>query len=150
MEDLGRVLVVSEDEHLVKRLEASLVEAGHRVVCFTDPWVALRFVKMEPAHVLVVDHSLLAMEARDFFARATKSCPNSLRILLTDFDQAQRPILDMHPCNIFRYLAKPCYEAMLLKAVGTALELLMLKASFRGHLSAERFEMQFPGNSITR
>lgn len=139
----GKVLILSDDEEISKKADQALREAGYQVCSFTDPWVALRYLRIEQSWVLVVDHDLQSMELRDFFARATKAAPNALRILLTDYESLHEPLLELSPFNIFRYLPKPCYESSLIKAVGTAVELLMLKASFKPRAKLSQFEIQF-------
>lgn len=144
----GKVMIITEDADMGAKSEAAVKAAGYQVVRFSDPWVALRYLRIEQSHVLVVDQDMLAMDSRDFFARAAKVAPNSLRILLTTFETLDKPIHGLHPYNVFRFLAKPCYESSLVRAVGTGMELVMLKASFRPNAKPGQFELHFPANAL--
>ena len=143
----GKVLILSEDPEAARKADQALKEGGYQVCSFSDPWVALRYLRIEQSQVLVVDHDLRSMDIRDFFARATKAAPNALRILLTDYSNPAEPILEFSPFNIFRYLPKPCYESSLVRSVGTAVELLMLKANFKPRSRMSQFEIQFPAET---
>jgi DNA-binding response OmpR family regulator len=64
------VLVVDDDQSLLRLLDTTLRVAGYRVLSASRPWVALHLLKTHRPHVLVLDHMMPEMDGETLCGKA--------------------------------------------------------------------------------
>lgn len=75
-----------------------------------------------PFAVVVSDFRMPGMDGIQFLARAREISPDTVRVMLTGFSDAQLAIDAVNQGNIFRFLTKPCAVDVFMKALMAALE----------------------------
>ncbi len=93
-----------------------------------------------PYAVVVSDLRMPGMDGIEFFTRLRKTCPDTVRIMLTGYADIRAAIAAVNAGNVFRFLAKPCPEAEVEEAIKAGLtqyglinaEKEFLKGTLRG------------------
>ncbi len=97
-----------------------------------------------PYAVVVSDLRMPAMDGIEFFSNLRKTCPDTVRIMLTGYADIKAAISAVNSGNVFRFLAKPCPESDVEEAVKAGLaqyalvtaEKEFLKGTLRGVIMA--------------
>jgi two-component system NtrC family response regulator len=139
----GRVLLVDDEEGILKTLGRALREDGHEVVATSKPLEAERLLAERSLDVLVVDNRMPGKTGLEL-----------IRDLVGSFSEAERPqiilmtahatvdnAIEAMKLGAFDYLQKPFEVDELLVAVGRALEHQRLRGQHRYLLSEQ--EEQF-------
>jgi len=75
-----------------------------------------------PYAVVVSDLRMPGMDGVEFFSRLRKSCPDTVRIMLTGYADIRSAMDAVNTGHVFRFLAKPCAEEELDAALTAAME----------------------------
>ncbi|MHC1713550.1 MAG: HD domain-containing phosphohydrolase [Solidesulfovibrio sp.] len=70
-----------------------------------------------PYAVVVSDLRMPALDGIEFFLRLRKTCPDTVRIMLTGYADMRVAMDAVNTCHVFRFLAKPCSEEELDQAL---------------------------------
>jgi phosphoserine phosphatase RsbU/P len=117
------VLLVDDDELVLSALRVVLeLNAGVRVVGFTDPLQAIEELERTPVDIVISDYLMPGMNGIDLLRKALQCQPDSVRILLTGFADKQNAIRAINEVGIYQYLEKPWDNDQLLMVVHSALE----------------------------
>ncbi|MYL84415.1 response regulator [Desulfovibrio aerotolerans] len=93
-----------------------------------------------PYAVVVSDLRMPGLDGHEFFTKLKKTCPDTVRIMLTGYADLRAAMAAVNTGHVFRFLAKPCAEEELAEALaaGAALyqqataERDFLKGALRG------------------
>jgi DNA-binding response OmpR family regulator len=83
-----RVVIVDDDEALLRAMEQYVAGAGHDVVAFTQFESAKSYVATAPFDVLVTDVRLGAFNGLQLATLSKLEHPNAIVIVLSGFDDA--------------------------------------------------------------
>jgi response regulator RpfG family c-di-GMP phosphodiesterase len=143
-QDLPRILCVDDDVNLLEGLVRSL--RGHyKIETAADAKAALENLKTaEPYAVVVSDQRMPGMDGVTFLSHIRALAPGTVRVLLTGQADMESAIAAVNEGNIFRFLTKPCSNAVLLKALAAcmeqyrliAAEKILLEQTLRGSIKA--------------
>jgi ActR/RegA family two-component response regulator len=75
-----------------------------------------------PYAVIVSDMRMPGMSGAQFLAKARKSAPDTVRMLLTGYTDLGAAMEAVNEGNIFRFLAKPCAKDVLVAAINSGVE----------------------------
>lgn len=75
-----------------------------------------------PYAVVVSDLRMPGMDGVEFFSRLRKTCPDTVRIMLTGYADIRSAMDAVNTGHVFRFLAKPCAEEELEAALAAAVE----------------------------
>ncbi len=75
-----------------------------------------------PYAVIVSDMRMPGMSGAQFLAKARKSAPDSVRMLLTGYTDLGAAMEAVNEGNIFRFLTKPCAKEVLVAAINSGVE----------------------------
>jgi response regulator RpfG family c-di-GMP phosphodiesterase len=75
-----------------------------------------------PYAVVVSDLRMPGMDGVEFFSRLRKSCPDTVRIMLTGYADIRSAMDAVNTGHVFRFLAKPCAEEELDAALTAGIE----------------------------
>ncbi len=112
-----KVLFIDDDQELLEsfrrhlgrefKLDTSLSgEEGLEAISTRGPYA-----------VIISDYRMPIMNGIDFFARATKVSPDSVRMMLTGQTDLMTAIKAVNEGHVFRFLTKPCPTEILAKAI---------------------------------
>jgi putative nucleotidyltransferase with HDIG domain len=114
------VLVVDDDEMVLRSLKQSLTRAGYDTRCFNSPVEALAAIRERPPRVLVTDHDMPGMTGLELAAQALEIHPEMKVLLVTGAgdEETARNALRL---GVLDYLTKPFELGDLHRAVQKAL-----------------------------
>jgi len=75
-----------------------------------------------PYAVVISDMRMPGMSGAQFLAKARKSAPDTVRMLLTGYTELGAAIEAINEGNIFRFLTKPCAKDVLVAAIQSGVE----------------------------
>ncbi len=79
-------------------------------------------LKTGPYAVVVSDMRMPGMSGAQFLAKARKSAPDTVRMLLTGYTDLGAAMEAVNEGNIFRFLTKPCAKDVLVPAINSGVE----------------------------
>jgi DNA-binding NtrC family response regulator len=137
----GSILLVDDEEKIVKSLGRALREAGHSVVDTTDPRQAQRLLAERTFDVLVVDNMMPELSGLDLIRDYVGSTAEGERaqILMMTAHATVESAIEAMKLGTLDYLLKPFEIDELIVVVGKALDHQRLRTEHR-YLLSERDE----------
>ena len=137
----GAILLVDDEEKILKALGRALRDAGHGVVETTSPRHAQRLLAERAFDVLVVDNVMPELNGLDLIREFVGSTPESERpqILMMTAHATVESAIEAMKLGALDYLQKPFEIDELLVVVRRALEHQRLRTDYR-YLVSERDE----------
>lgn len=118
------LLLVDDEERILRSLRM-LFAANYRVLVTTSGHEALEILRREKVHALVSDQRMPAMAGVDLLRQAREIAPNTMRLLLTGYSDAEAIIGSINDGEIFRYISKPWNADEIRGIVGEAAGIAM-------------------------
>jgi class 3 adenylate cyclase len=100
------ILVVDDEARVLDSLEA-LLAMDHRVLRAERGEDALRLLAAEPVAVVISDQRMPGMLGTELLARSRDVSPETVRILLTAFTDADALMESINAANIYHFILKP-------------------------------------------
>jgi response regulator RpfG family c-di-GMP phosphodiesterase len=100
------VVVLDDDDKIVRAVELILSPAGYRVTATTDPKRAMEVVVCEGAEAIVCDLNMPAMSGTIVLAMLAQAAPRTARLLMTGENDFARIASLTVPYSVHAYLAK--------------------------------------------
>src|SRR5260221_12153087 len=137
----GSILLVDDEEKILKSLGRALREAGHNVVDTSSPRQAQRLLAERPFDLLVVDNMMPELSGLDLIREYVGSTPESERaqILMMTAHATVESAIEAMKLGALDYLQKPFEIDELLVVVRRALDHQRLRTEYR-YLVSERDE----------
>jgi len=137
----GSILLVDDEEKILKALGRALRDAGHAVTETTSPRQAQRMLAERPFDVIVVDNVMPELNGLDLIRELVASTPENERpqILMMTAHATIESALEAMKLGALDYLQKPFEIDELLVVVRRALEHQRLRTEYR-YLVSERDE----------
>jgi response regulator RpfG family c-di-GMP phosphodiesterase len=122
-----RVVVVDDDELIVKALARILEAAGFDPRCYTSPDDALASVERDAPVVIISDYMMPSMDGISFLKLARARFPAAVRILCTAAEDFRVALQAVNSGEVFRIISKPWHQPELLATVNQAAEAARLR-----------------------
>ena len=122
-----RVLVVDDDELILKALARILEAAGFEPRCYLTPDEALAAVERDAPVVIISDYMMPAMDGVTFLKAVRARFPGAVRILCTAAEDFRIALQAVNTGEVFRIIAKPWHQQELLGTVNQAAEASRLR-----------------------
>jgi len=100
------VLIVDDEPRVLDSLEA-LLAMDYRVLRAPDPKAALGMLAESDVAVIVSDQRMPGMTGVELLARSRDLAPDTVRVLLTAFTDADALMASINAANIYHFLLKP-------------------------------------------
>jgi putative nucleotidyltransferase with HDIG domain len=117
-----RVLIVDDDELILRALSRILEVAGYTTRCYLTPEEALRNLPEDDPVVVISDYMMPGMDGVDFLKRSRKLAPGAVRILCTAAEDFKVALQAVNAGEVFRIISKPWHQQELVATVGQAVE----------------------------
>lgn len=117
-----KVLLVDDEERILRSL-GLLLRMQYQVFATSDGHEALEILKREKIHVLISDQRMPIMTGSELLARAREIAPDTMRILLTGYADADAALEAVNEGEIFRYITKPWGPKELRDSIAQAAEI---------------------------
>jgi class 3 adenylate cyclase len=115
------VLVVDDEVRVLDSLEA-LLAMDYRVVRAERPERGLELLAAEPVAVVISDQRMPGMSGTEFLARCRAISPDTVRVLLTAFTDADALMESINAANIYHFILKPWDPTELVHTVRRGIE----------------------------
>jgi adenylate cyclase len=126
------VLLVDDEARVLDSLEA-LLAMDHRVLRADRPDAALEVLAREEVALVISDQRMPGMLGTELLARVCEVAPDTVRVLLTAFTDADALMDSINAANIYHFILKPWDPAELTHTVRRGVE--------RYRLARERQEL---------
>jgi putative nucleotidyltransferase with HDIG domain len=122
-----RVLIVDDDELILKALSRILEQAGYEARCYRTPEDALGAIEAEAPVVIISDYMMPTMDGVAFLKAARSRLPGAMRVLCTAAEDFRVALQAVNSGEVFRIISKPWHQTELLNTVQQAAEAAHLR-----------------------
>ena len=119
---LHRILVVDDEEMVLKGLRDTLTREGYHVVTAANPFLGIEELKRHTFSIIISDNHMPGMMGMQFLAQAREIQPNASRILITAVLSLDTVIDAINKGEIYRFIVKPWLREELLATVKNAVQ----------------------------
>jgi len=122
-----RVLIVDDDELILKALARILESAGFDPRCYLTPDQALQGLEADRPVVVISDYMMPGVDGVTFLNQIREKVPGAVRILCTAAEDFRVALQAVNSGEVFRIIAKPWHQQELLATVNQAAEAARLR-----------------------
>jgi response regulator RpfG family c-di-GMP phosphodiesterase len=122
-----RVLIVDDDELILKALARTLESAGYECRCYLRPEDALDAIVDDAPVVIISDYMMPSMDGVTFLGFARQRVPGAVRILCTAAEDFRVALQAVNAGEVYRIISKPWHQQELLATVTQASEAARLR-----------------------
>lgn len=118
----GRVLLVDDDESILKILSKQVATQGYQSLTATSAREALAILSKEPVDVVISDLRLPGVHGGSFLKIVKNHFPDIIRIILTGYPDLESAIQGINEAQAFKYLTKPLAPEVLFSTLNEAMK----------------------------
>ena len=122
-----RVLIVDDDELILRALARILEAAGFTTRCYLTPDEALAAIEGDGPVVIISDYMMPEMDGITFLKQARLRAPGAVRILCTAAEDFNVALQAVNSGEVYRIISKPWHQQELLATVTQAAEAARLR-----------------------
>lgn len=122
------VLLVDDEEGILKSLKRALVEVEAEFILATSGQAALDMLKERTVALIISDQRMPGMEGVEFLGRSREMAPDAIRILLTGYADIDATVEAINSGAVRYYMTKPWDDAILVSRILESLELYRTNA----------------------
>jgi len=162
---MTQILMVDDEENILRALRRSLAPEGYHIEDFTDPRAALARAEAAPFDLFLSDYRMPHMDGVTFLSRIKASHPDAARLIISGQADLEGLLAAINEAEIQRFISKPWENYDLRTTIrqalshrATVLENRMLADQVRRQQTQlneqarmlDRLEKEFPGISSVR
>jgi putative nucleotidyltransferase with HDIG domain len=125
------ILCVDDEEHILSSIERLFVDREVRILKATSADEALQCITSEEVAVVVSDNRMPGMSGIDLLSRVKALSPDTVKVLMTAYADLSTAIDAINKGEIFRFIAKPWEDNVLVKAVEDGIHRYNIIKSFK-------------------
>jgi response regulator RpfG family c-di-GMP phosphodiesterase len=122
-----RVLIVDDDELILRALSRILEASGFETRCYLDPEDALVSIDVDRPTVIVSDYMMPGMDGISFLKHARLRAPGAVRILCTAAEDFKVVLQAVNAGEVYRIISKPWHQQELVATITQAAEASRLR-----------------------
>jgi two-component system probable response regulator PhcQ len=130
-EPTRRILIVDDEENILKALQRSLRREGYQLFFANGPRQGLEMLQTQPVDLVMSDHMMPEMTGLDLLKIVRDRHPDAMRLMLTGHADMQTAIDAINHGEIYRFLTKPWDDVELKVTLHLAFEQLDLQRENR-------------------
>ncbi|MEI7672809.1 MAG: response regulator, partial [Deltaproteobacteria bacterium] len=125
------ILLVDDEPYVLSALTRALRNTPYQVFTAASGSQALEIMGTTTIKVIVSDEQMKGMQGTELLAEVQRRFPHTLRIMLTGYGTLEAAMQAVNEGGIYRFLAKPWDDAILLIALSAATEKYNMAANSR-------------------
>lgn len=129
------ILLVDDEENILKALVRLLRKTEHETIAVTSAAMGLDILKDRKISLIISDQRMPGMTGTQFLNQAKTIQPEAIRIILTGYSDIKSAMEAINTGQVYRFLAKPWEDEVLLSTVREALNTLDIR---REHAELQR------------
>ena len=122
-----RVLIVDDDEYVLRALARALEAVGFETRSYHEPERALSAVEGDAPIVIISDYMMPTMDGITFLKQARERAPHAARILCTAAEDFRIALAAVNSGEVYRIVSKPWHQHELVGTVAQAAESARLR-----------------------
>jgi len=122
-----RVLIVDDDELILRALSRILEASGYETRCYLTPEEALTRIESDAPTVIISDYMMPGMDGVSFLKQARSRSPNAVRILCTAAEDFRVALQAVNAGEVYRIISKPWHQQELVATIAQAAESARLR-----------------------
>ena len=122
-----RVLILDDDELILRALSRILEGAGFTTRCCLTPAEAMAAIEVDGPLVIISDYMMPEMDGITFLKHARERVPGAARILCTAAEDFKVALQAVNSGEVYRIISKPWHQQELLATVAQAAEAARLR-----------------------
>lgn len=119
---LHRILIVDDEEIVLKALNTMVLTAGYQVSMAYNPIEALQLVRKEQFSVVLSDYNMPSLTGLEFLSQVKLEQPDATRLLITAFPSLKTVTDAINKGEIYRFILKPWIREELLATLSNAVQ----------------------------
>lgn len=123
-----RVLIVDDDELILKALARILESVGYEPRCYLDPMTALANIERDRPVVVISDFMMPGLDGISFLKQVRERAPGAVRILCTAAEDFRVALQAVNAGEVFRIISKPWHQQELVATINQAAEAARLRS----------------------
>lgn len=116
------ILIVDDEENILKSLERLLENEGYRMFFANSGDKGLEIIKREDIQMVISDHRMPGMDGLKFLSEIKKILPDTIRIMLTGYADVDIAVKAINEGEVYRFVTKPWNNNELFGAVKQGIE----------------------------
>lgn len=114
------ILLVDNDENILRSLTRLLEDEGYHLEACDGGKEGLEKLWQETYGLVITDQRIVGMSGIEFLAKAKEVAPDTIRMVLSGFNDLRTTVDAINEGHIFRFLSKPWDDDQLLKSIDDA------------------------------
>lgn len=102
-----KLLLVDDEPNVLSSLSRLLRREGYAIVTATSPREAFERLSQEPIQVIVSDQRMQEMTGTEFLTEVRQRYPDTIRLVLTGYNELEPVTAAINRGDIFKFLSKP-------------------------------------------
>lgn len=119
---MARIMLIDDEENIVRALKRSLRSQGWEIVIHVDPHEALRDLEAGEYSVIISDYRMPAINGVEFLEYCRFRQPDAIRIVLSAYADKDAMLEAINTAQIYRFLTKPWDDTELQMVIREAIE----------------------------
>ncbi len=117
-----KILLVDDEARILRSL-SMLLRTQYQIFATSDGHEALQILRQEKIHVIISDQRMPIMSGTELLRQAKDISPDTIRILLTGYSDADAALEALNDGEIFRYISKPWGSKELRETIAQAVNI---------------------------
>ena len=116
------VLLVDDEESVIRALQHTLRRQNYQIHAFTDPKIALLEAEKQNFDLVISDYRMPVMDGVQFLHKLIAIQPQIKRIMLSGYADLRAVMAAINEVGVLKFLTKPWKDDELQEIVATALK----------------------------
>ncbi len=124
-----KLLLVDDEPNVLSALSRLLRREGYTIMTASSPSEAFEHLAREPIQVIISDQRMQEMSGTEFLTRVRQRFPDTVRLVLTGYNELEPVTAAINRGDIYKFLSKPWDDDQLREHIREAFRMVKHTAS---------------------